>query len=75
MSALAKLWRWLQSRIRPPEPGPDSSDLQLPRKPYPATDFNQGLLHNDVKRQLTIASRETRRQQNWRSRAGPWQQK
>jgi hypothetical protein len=75
MSALKKLQQWLQSRIRPPEPGPDRSDLRLPGKPHPATDFNQGLVHNDVERQLDIARRESRQQQNWRSRTGPWQQK
>jgi hypothetical protein len=75
MSALKKLWQWLRSKTRPPEAGPDGNDLQLPAKTHAATDFNQGMLHYDVERQLRIASRETRQQQNWRSRAGPWQQK
>ena len=75
MSAFKKLWQWLRFKTRPPEPGPDGRDLLLPAKRHPATDFNQGLLHYDVERQLNIASREARQQQNWRSRAGPWQQK
>jgi hypothetical protein len=75
MAALIKLRQWLRSKIRPPEPGPDGRDLQLPAKSHPRTDFNQGLLHFDVERQLQTNDRETRRQQNWRSRAGPWQQK
>ena len=75
MAILAKLRQWLQLRVRPPQPGPDDRDLHLPRKRFPATDFNQGLFHNDVERQLDAACRETRRLQNHRSRAGPWQQK
>ncbi|MES2626326.1 MAG: hypothetical protein V4628_13665 [Pseudomonadota bacterium] len=75
MSALKKLRLWLQQRMRPAESGPDGRDLLLPDKFRSGTDFNQGQFHNDVKKQLDIASRESRVQQNWRSRAGPWQQK
>ena len=75
MSALKKLRQWLQSRLRPPQPGPDAHDLHLPGKPHPSTDFNQGLFHNDAETQLRIARRENRLQQHWRSRSGPWQQK
>jgi hypothetical protein len=75
MSALKKLWRWLQLRTRLREPGPDGNDLQLPDRPPPLADFNQGQFHTDGERQLKLANKETRSQQNCRSRAGPWQQK
>ena len=75
MSIIKKLRQWLRSSIRPSEPGPDQRDLQLPAKPHATTDFNQGLLHYDLERQLDIASRQARQQQRWRARAGPWQQK
>lgn len=67
MSALAKLWQWLQDRRRPAEDGIHPAPSIEPEQ---AVDSEGG-----AEKDLRAARRELLRHENWRHRAGPWQQK
>ncbi len=72
MSALAKLWRWLQDRRRPAQAGTEAEAAPGAAQLQQSEDVDQ---EGCAERDLRAARRELLQQENWRHRAGPWQQK